>query len=120
MSAALKEHAALDASQIWKRVGYRYRTAKACGPNWGTVQNMGVRFVPGDSGEYLLRAQVISLALPLRRDLTFDRSVFACRDVEVDYIFTKIRVVEDPSDDDLDWEAVEPQLDLEPVEFVEM
>ena len=94
-----------DTTQRWEPVGTNYRTAKACGPNWGTAANMGVRFPVGDSGTYLLRARVISFALPLRRDLSFDRYLYACRDVEVDYIFTQVRVVEDPTDDDIDWEA---------------
>jgi hypothetical protein len=110
-------------SNEWVTLGQDSRVGKRCGPAVGTARNIGVVFEANRPGEYLLRARIISFALPLGPTLEEPdnlRDLLPCGDVASDEVFIKVRVIERMVIEDLRWAREKmPPRDTSKVELEE-
>jgi hypothetical protein len=92
----------------WHRVGRAFDVARECGPALGHADGPRVVWEAPRPGQYLVHAQVFSLAQPLRPDLGYERSYLYNRALDISTVRTQVRVVRTVTPDDLAWaEAAE-------------
>lgn len=97
-----------DANGHWRFLDNYFRHVRVSGPHIAHAEDIAIPYRPREPGQYLVRATIVTYAIPVAPDLALDRSKMRCADIARDTVLTSIRVVGRPTPADLEWEAAEP------------